>query len=32
MLRIGYLGPEGTFTQRAAQINTTNNPAELVGL
>ncbi len=32
MLRIGFLGPEGTFTQRAALIYTSNNPAELVGL
>ncbi|HEY8910692.1 MAG TPA: prephenate dehydratase [Desulfosporosinus sp.] len=32
MLKIGYLGPEGTFTQRAAQIYTTNIVAELVGL
>lgn len=31
MLKIGYLGPEGTFTQRAAQIYTSNKHAELVG-
>jgi len=32
MLKIGFLGPEGTFTQRAAQIYTANKSAELVGL
>jgi prephenate dehydratase len=32
MQRIGYLGPEGTFTQRAAQVYTANSPAELVGM
>jgi prephenate dehydratase len=32
MLKIGFLGPEGTFTQRAALIYTSKKPAELVGL
>lgn len=32
MQKIGYLGPEGTFSQRAAQIYTRNLTAELVGL
>lgn len=32
MLKIGFLGPEGTFTQRAVQIYTADNPAELVAM
>lgn len=32
MQRIGFLGPEGTFTQRAALIYTNNKSAELVGM
>lgn len=32
MLRIGFLGPEGTFSQRAAQIYSYKNDAELVSL
>jgi prephenate dehydratase len=32
MLKIGFLGPEGTFSQRAALIYTGENQAELVSL
>lgn len=32
MLKIGFLGPEGTFTQRAALMYTSDKVAELVGL
>ncbi|MHB8072274.1 prephenate dehydratase [Desulfosporosinus fructosivorans] len=32
MQRIGFLGPEGTFSQRAALIYITDKPSELVGM